>query len=78
MELESKKQARIIRDLEKKGWYVIKLIQTNKNGIPDILAIHATKGVKFIEVKRDGEKPRPLQDFRINELKKLNIKVEII
>ena len=38
-ELESKIQARIIKRLEAQGYYVVKLILTNKNGIPDLLVL---------------------------------------
>jgi Holliday junction resolvase len=31
-------QSKIIKQLEANGWYVLKLIKTNKNGIPDIVA----------------------------------------
>ena len=36
MSLEKDIQAKIIAKMEAHGWYVVKLIQTNKNGIPDI------------------------------------------
>jgi len=36
---EAKYQAKLIKQLEQDGYYVLKLIKTNKNGIPDILAL---------------------------------------
>ena len=48
--LESIIQREIIVHLERDGWYVIKLIQTNKNGIPDLLCIRDGKCM-FVEVK---------------------------
>ena len=36
---ESQYQKKISDKLEKEGYYVIKLIKTNKNGIPDLIAI---------------------------------------
>jgi len=65
--LESTIQREIIIYLERYGWYVVKLIQTNKNGLPDLMAIKEGKSV-FIECKRDKEKARPLQKYRIKEL----------
>ncbi len=76
-ELESKIQARIIKRLEAQGYYVVKLILTNKNGIPDLLLLKDGK-VSFVEVKRPGEKPRPLQEYRMKELKKLGFKCEVL
>ena len=43
--------AKKIKELEDCGYYLIKLIKTNKNGIPDILALHPTYGIEFYEVK---------------------------
>lgn len=64
---ESAIQKKIIHYLESKGWYVIKLIQTNKNGIADLCALKDGRAV-FIEVKRAGLKPTLLQAFRAKEL----------
>ena len=38
---EQQIQNKRIKELEADGYYVIKLIKTNKNGIPDIIAIPA-------------------------------------
>ena len=35
---EQQIQAKRIKQLESAGYYVIKLIKTNKNGIPDVIA----------------------------------------
>lgn len=69
MILESKIQAKIIKDYESMGYYVIKLIKTNKNGIPDLLCLKDGKGF-FIEVKSEKGKVKPLQHFRHEELLK--------
>jgi hypothetical protein len=68
--LESKIQSALIKDLESKGYYVIKLSVTNKNGIPDILALPPGCNAEFYEVKQKGKQPKPIQKFRINEIKK--------
>ena len=74
--LESKIQYKIIKKLEKEGWFVLKLIKTNKSGIPDLLAV---KGdcCQFIEVKRPEGKLSELQKVRIKELREKNINVRI-
>jgi Holliday junction resolvase len=72
---ESKIQNRIIKNLERDGFYVVKLIQTTKNGIPDLLAIK--HGVAyFVEVKDLGEFPDPLQLLRFKELRKAGCVVQ--
>ena len=75
-QLESKVQAKLIRRYERDGFLVVKLILTNKPGIPDLLLLK--DGVaSFVECKRHGEKARPLQEFRINELRSLGFKVDV-
>lgn len=75
--LESVIQSRIIKRLEKDGWMVVKLGITNLPGIPDLLALK--DGVaRFIEVKRPGEKPRPLQLYRHEQLRNMGFDVDIM
>ena len=66
---ESQLQAKIIRKLESTGWFVLKLIQTNKNGIPDLEIIKDGR-VIFLEIKTDTGKVSDLQRYRITELEK--------
>ena len=75
-ELESKLQARIIKRLEAEGYYVVKLILTNKPGSRDLLCLKNGKA-SFIEVKRPEEKPRPLQEYRMNELRNLGFECKV-
>lgn len=65
------------RRLEKAGWLVIHLIQTNCNGINDTLVIRAGRHV-WIEFKRPGEEPRPLQDYRHDQLKKHGAETRVV
>ena len=74
---EQQIQAKRIKELESQGYYVIKLIKTNKNGIPDIIALHPEKGVLFSEIKRADGKLSPLQKYRIEELKQKGFNVEV-
>ena len=68
---EQQYQSKIIKAFEEKGWYVIKLIKTNKNGIPDLLCLKANEKPLFIEVKNDKGKLSELQKYRLDELNKL-------
>lgn len=74
---EQQIQSKRIKELESEGYYVIKLIKTNKNGIPDILAIHPDKGVLFSEVKTPQAKLSKLQEFRLKELKEHGFRTEV-
>jgi Holliday junction resolvase len=70
---ETQYQAKIIKALEKKGYYVLRLISTNKNGIADLLALKHCE-VWFIEVKGEKGKIAKLQEYRANEVIKHNFK----
>lgn len=72
---EQKVQTKLIHQLESSGYYVIKLKATNKNGIPDVIAIPKNSDVEFIEVKAAGKQPSPLQKYRHKELENHGIKV---
>ena len=74
---EQQIQTQKIKELEKQGYYVIKLINTNKNGIPDLLAIPKNSDVLFVEVKGPNGKVSKLQEFRMKELEQHGIKSEI-
>ena len=65
---ESQIQHQIIKWLESQGWLVVKIIQTNKNGWPD-LQLHAFGVTIFIEVKSENGKLSELQKYRHKQLK---------
>ena len=56
--------------MEADGWYVVNLIKTNKNGIPDLMCLKDGKCV-FIECKEYIDTLKPLQKFRIEELNRM-------
>ena len=74
---EQQIQAKITKHLESEGWFVVKLIKTNKNGIPDLMALR--NGVtRFIEVKRPKVgKLSEIQKYRIKELKEQGFDVDV-
>lgn len=74
---EQQIQSKRIKELEAEGYFVIKLMKTNKNGIPDLIAIPKNSDVLFSEVKTPTGKLSKLQEYRINELESHGIKVEI-
>ena len=75
---EQQIQSKKIKELESQGYYVIKLIKTNKNGIPDLLVLPKNSDAFFIEVKKEGGVLSKLQEYRINELNKHGLKTEIL
>lgn len=58
------------------GGMCIKL--TGEVGIPDRLVILPTGKKVFVELKREGEKPRAIQDFMLKKLMNLGCDVLVI
>jgi Holliday junction resolvase len=75
--MESKIQASIKARFERGGWMVVKLIQTNCNGIPDLMCLKNGKTI-FIEVKQPGREPTELQKYRHAELIKQGFQVYVL
>lgn len=73
---EAKYQKILIDKMQLDGWFVVKLITTNKPGMPDLLCVKGND-VKFIEVKAANGKLSALQEYRISELNKFGVKVEV-
>ena len=74
---EQQIQAKRIKQLESAGYYVIKLIKTNKNGIPDVVAIPPGVDLVFSEIKKPNGKISKLQEYRLKELQEYGFTVEI-
>lgn len=75
---EQQIQSKKIKELEGQGYYVIKLMKTNKNGIPDLLVLPKNSDAFFIEVKKEDGVLSKLQEYRINELNKHGLKTQIL
>jgi Holliday junction resolvase-like predicted endonuclease len=75
---EQQIQSKVIKLMESKGYYVLKLSKTNKQGIPDLLCLKKDEPPFFIEVKTDKGVVSALQLFRQKELKELGFKSIII
>lgn len=68
-------KTKIKDDLEAKGWIVIMLIVSNKDGHPDMLALSAGARIVFIEVKKMGGYLSQIQKFRHEQLRKKGFEV---
>jgi hypothetical protein len=74
---EQQIQKKRIDQLESEGYYVIKLIKTNKNGIPDVLGIHPDGRIIFSEIKTPTGRLSKIQEYRLKELKKYGFRTEV-
>jgi Holliday junction resolvase len=75
-ELEAVTQTRIIKRFRKLGYKVYRLRATDKPGTPDLLIMKESRAF-FIEVKRVGEKPTPLQLHEHADLLKHGFRTEV-
>jgi Holliday junction resolvase len=72
--MASKHQTRLIKEYEDKGYLVLNLIKTNKNGIPDLLCLKKGEDPLFIESKEKSDTLKPLQRYMIKMLNELGFK----
>jgi len=63
-------QQQVIKEMEAKGYTVLKTIRLNKAGYPDLQCLKEGK-VIWIECKEEKDTLRPLQKKRIDELRQL-------
>lgn len=66
---ESLVEQRIVARAKRAGWDAYKFTSPAHRGVPDRLFIHSSGVVAFIEVKRPGGKPTPLQDRELRKLR---------
>jgi len=71
-----KQTDKIRKHWESNGWFVVNLIKTNKNGIPDYVIFKDGITV-FVESKEEWDSLSKIQEYRIKELKQLGFKVYV-
>lgn len=76
--LEADIQARLIKGLEKRGWYVQKTEGRSRNGFPDITTVDTLGNVWFIELKRTVGRPSPDQCRELKALAEHNANVMLL
>ena len=70
-----RKLVRMVRD---HGGLALKFVSPGFNGVPDRLLLFMGGRAAFCEVKAPGQKPRPLQVHRMEQLRRLGFKVFVI
>ena len=67
-------QKKLIKEYTQKGYTVLKTIRLNSNGYPDLLCMKLGETDTWIECKEGNDTLKPLQKFRIEQLRKLGKK----
>ena len=70
-------QKKISDNLERRGWFVTNLIKTNRNGIPDLLALKDGERPHYIECKTPTGKLSEVQKYMLNKLSSLNFRCSV-
>lgn len=71
-------EQKFTKAVKNKGGVCWKFTSPGTAGVPDRLVLMPEGRIAFVEVKRPGEKPRPLQISRINLLKRLGFMVFVL
>ena len=74
---EKELQTKIISDLDKRGWIVVKTIVLSKSGFPDIFAFKNSRAI-FFEVKAKNGIKSKLQQYRIKQLQSEGFTAEFV
>jgi hypothetical protein len=75
---ESAIEQKLKKAVEVSGGRCIKFSSPGMSGVPDRICLFPGGRVLFVETKAPGKTPRPLQEKRHRELRKLGFKVIVI
>lgn len=71
-------EQKLIKAVRRSGGMALKLVSPGLNGVPDRMLLFNGGKAAFVEVKAQGQKPRPLQIRRIEQLRRLGFSVFVI
>ena len=75
---EARIEKRLVSETEKIGGKAYKFISPGMSGAPDRIVLMPGGRMYFVELKAPGERPRPLQVYRMKELEKLGFETRCI
>ena len=71
-------ERKLVRAVRDAGGLALKFVSPGFNGVPDRLLLFPNGRAVFCEVKAPGEKPRPLQLHRMEQLRTLGFRVYVV
>ena len=71
-------EAALVDEVKRRGGICPKFTSPGSNGVPDRMVLLPGGRIGFVEVKAPGEKPRPLQLHRHQQLRRLGFKVYVL
>lgn len=75
---EKQIEQRLVKAVKGRGGMCPKWVSPGWDGVPDRIVLFAGGRMAFVEVKRPGEKPRPLQLRRHQQLRALGFAVYVL
>lgn len=69
---------KLVKAVKAEGGMCPKLVSPGTDGMPDRMVLLPEAHIGFVEVKAPGEKPRPLQVRRHEQLRKLGFQVSVL
>ena len=71
-------EKRLREEVKKAGGLCLKFTPASWSGAPDRLILFPGGKIFFVELKRPGEEPRPLQKVRIRKLREMGFHAEVL
>ncbi len=71
-------EQKLVSEVKKRGGICPKWVSPGLDGVPDRMVLLPDGKFGFIEVKAPGERPRPLQLARHDQLRRLGFKVFVL
>ena len=75
---EKQIEQHLVKAVKARGGLCPKLVSPGTDGMPDRMVLLPDSHMGFVEVKAPGEKPRPLQQRRHEQLRELGYKVSVL
>ena len=71
-------ERKLVDEVKAMGGIAPKFVSPGFDGMPDRIVLLPSGRIAFVEVKRHGEKPRPLQEARHGMLRRLGFQVFVL
>lgn len=75
---EKQIEQRLLKAVKAQNGMCPKLVSPGTDGMPDRMVLLPDGKLSFVEVKAPGEKPRPLQIWRHEQLRQLGFRVAVL